>query len=305
MQAICSDFNVFSRPTSPSLVRLQNRWSGSKSEWAGLSLVRVSGSGSGSGFGLVRVSGSESEWRAFPWFGFGIGNRRGRELDGLGGAPPRSGDGFVIERASSGRAKCRACSQAIAKGEERFGEALPNAYGEGESLFWFHLRCAACCRPESLLTALDQGQGPAAPAEAEELRALARGRRGAAAFEQNFAGGAGFVGSRALPVLSGIDRAGAWRLALQMFEEGRSIRSGRFTRAARYIISARSRRSNGSRCRAISWTRTSWPRSWRTCATARHGRSNPDWRRPQAWNRRSSRRERVHDGRERARHRLA
>src|SRR6478609_5830487 len=78
----------------------------------------------------------------------------------------------VIERASSGRAKCRACGQAIAKGEERFGEALPNAYGEGESLFWFHLRCAACSRPESLLSALEQGQ--AAPAESEALQALAR-----------------------------------------------------------------------------------------------------------------------------------
>src|SRR6185369_2273099 len=78
----------------------------------------------------------------------------------------------VIERATSGRAKCRACGQAIAKGEERFGEALPNAYGEGESLFWFHLRCAACSRPESLLAVLDQGQ--AASEGVPALIALAR-----------------------------------------------------------------------------------------------------------------------------------
>ncbi|MET0792891.1 MAG: hypothetical protein ABW061_15325, partial [Polyangiaceae bacterium] len=78
----------------------------------------------------------------------------------------------VIERATTGRAKCRACSQPIAKGDERFGEALPNAYGEGESLFWFHLRCAACSRPDSLLPVLAESQ--AAPAEREALAALAR-----------------------------------------------------------------------------------------------------------------------------------
>ncbi|HEY3236720.1 MAG TPA: PARP-type zinc finger-containing protein, partial [Polyangiaceae bacterium] len=86
----------------------------------------------------------------------------------------------VIERASSGRAKCRVCGQAIAKGEERLGEALPNAYGEGESLFWFHLGCAACCRPESFLGVLEQqadagSAGSAMPAMSAELVALAQG----------------------------------------------------------------------------------------------------------------------------------
>ena len=38
----------------------------------------------------------------------------------------------VIEHASSGRAKCRSCDQPIAKGELRFGERQPNAFGEGE-----------------------------------------------------------------------------------------------------------------------------------------------------------------------------
>src|SRR4051812_3636082 len=78
----------------------------------------------------------------------------------------------VIERATTGRAKCRACGQAIAKGQERFGEALPNSYGEGEALFWFHLRCAACSRPESLEPVLDQSQ--ALPEEREALAALVR-----------------------------------------------------------------------------------------------------------------------------------
>jgi len=59
-----------------------------------------------------------------------------------------------IERAASGRAKCRVCTQAIPRGELRFGEALPNAYGEGETSFWFHLACAACARPEPFLEVL-------------------------------------------------------------------------------------------------------------------------------------------------------
>ena len=125
----------------------------------------------------------------------------------------------VIERASTGRAKCRACGQAIAKGDERFGEALPNAYGEGEALFWFHLGCGARARPESLLPVLEQSR--AEPAQREQLEALAQG---------------GVLHPR-LCRISKVERAssgrarcrhcrelieqGAWRIALQMFEEGR------------------------------------------------------------------------------------
>ena len=69
----------------------------------------------------------------------------------------------MIEPASSGRAKCRSCDQAIAKGELRFGERQPNAFGEGEMTLWFHLPCAAYSRPEPFLEA----QG-AAPADAGE-----------------------------------------------------------------------------------------------------------------------------------------
>jgi hypothetical protein len=125
----------------------------------------------------------------------------------------------VIERATSGRAKCRACGQAIAKGEERFGEALPNAYAEGESLFWFHLRCAACSRPDPLLAVLEQGE--AAPAAASELMEVAR--EGVAHPRLSRI-------SRAEQASSGRARCrhcrelieqGDWRLALQMFEEGR------------------------------------------------------------------------------------
>lgn len=65
--------------------------------------------------------------------------------------------GHVIEPASSGRAKCRGCGAAIAKGELRFGERLPNPYGDGdgEMTLWFHLVCAAYKRPASFREVLD------------------------------------------------------------------------------------------------------------------------------------------------------
>ncbi|MES1177677.1 MAG: hypothetical protein ABUL62_25355 [Myxococcales bacterium] len=125
----------------------------------------------------------------------------------------------VIERATTGRAKCRACSQSIAKGDERFGEALPNAYGEGDSLFWFHLRCAACSRPELLLPVLEQSQ--ASPEEREGLAALAQEGIAQprlcriAKAERASSGRARCRHCREL-----IEQ-GAWRISLQMFEEGR------------------------------------------------------------------------------------
>jgi hypothetical protein len=60
----------------------------------------------------------------------------------------------VFEPAASGRSKCRGCKQALAKGELRFGEALPNPFGEGEVTHWFHPKCAAYKRPDALLEAL-------------------------------------------------------------------------------------------------------------------------------------------------------
>jgi len=128
----------------------------------------------------------------------------------------------VIERASSGRAKCRACGLAIAKGEERFGEALPNAYGEGESLFWFHLRCAACCRPEPLLAVLETGQ--AAPAESTEssaLEALAREGVAQPRLSRILRAERASSGRARCRHCRELIEQGAWRLALQIFEEGR------------------------------------------------------------------------------------
>jgi len=54
----------------------------------------------------------------------------------------------VIEAASSGRAKCKACQQKIEKGALRFGAKVPNPFGDGEATHYYHLVCAADRRPE-------------------------------------------------------------------------------------------------------------------------------------------------------------
>jgi len=60
----------------------------------------------------------------------------------------------LFEPATTGRSKCRGCAQAIPRGELRFGERVPNSFGEGEATLWFHPLCAAYKRPEALLEAL-------------------------------------------------------------------------------------------------------------------------------------------------------
>ena len=124
-----------------------------------------------------------------------------------------------IQASPTGRAKCRGCGNAIAKGELRFGETGPNSFGEGEATSWFHLACAALMRPEKL--------EPVLAATAEELpeRAwlvetvrfglehprlprLVRGERASS----------GRAHCRSCRELIA---KGEWRFALQMFEEGR------------------------------------------------------------------------------------
>jgi len=124
-----------------------------------------------------------------------------------------------IQPAPTGRAKCKGCGNAIAKGELRFGETGPNSYGEGEATSWFHLACAALMRPEKALPLLE-----AESAELPEREWLLRMARGG-------------VEHARLPRLVRAERAssgratcrscreliakGDWRLALSMFEEGR------------------------------------------------------------------------------------
>jgi poly [ADP-ribose] polymerase len=67
----------------------------------------------------------------------------------------------TIEIAKSGRAGCRSCRQPIAKGELRFGEETPNAFGEpGDTSYrWHHMKCAATKLPDELRQALPSFTG--------------------------------------------------------------------------------------------------------------------------------------------------
>ncbi len=50
----------------------------------------------------------------------------------------------VIERAKSGRAKCRKCREKIEKDVFRFGHEVESQFGdEGFATQWYHLECAA------------------------------------------------------------------------------------------------------------------------------------------------------------------
>ena len=133
----------------------------------------------------------------------------------------------LIERASTGRAKCRGCGEKIAAKELRFGEQLPNPFAEGEDALmthWFHLACAAFRRPEAFL------EGIATCSDAIENRA-------ALAHEAALG-----VTHHRLPRVSTAERAptgrancracktliekDSWRIALVYYEDGRFVPSG-------------------------------------------------------------------------------
>jgi len=79
----------------------------------------------------------------------------------------------VIETAPTGRAKCRGCGAKIDAGALRFGEALPNPFGEGDTTHWFHLDCGAFKRPEPFLEALGAREEPLDGKEGLEAAARA------------------------------------------------------------------------------------------------------------------------------------
>ncbi len=88
----------------------------------------------------------------------------------------------VLEIAANGRARCRACGQALVKGEWRLGERAHNPFGEGETTYWFHVSCAAVRRPEVLLAALPEHELPAAVAPWLDAARFGKDHRRAARF---------------------------------------------------------------------------------------------------------------------------
>jgi hypothetical protein len=130
----------------------------------------------------------------------------------------------TFETAPTGRAKCRGCNALIAKGELRFGERVPNPYGDGEATLWFHPICGMYKRPEAFLDAL--GTNDVTLPDRDRLEREAREG----------------IAHRRLPRIDGAERApsgrahcrscrevitkGEWRFSLVYFEEGRFQPSG-------------------------------------------------------------------------------
>jgi hypothetical protein len=130
----------------------------------------------------------------------------------------------LFEPAATGRSKCRGCTRPIQRGELRFGERVPNAFGEGETTLWFHPLCAAYKRPQSLLEAF-AGTGDRVP-DREELERVALGS----------------VAQERLQRIDGAERSpsgqarcrschepierGSWRVRLVFYNEGRFAPGG-------------------------------------------------------------------------------
>src|SRR5215510_735764 len=91
----------------------------------------------------------------------------------------------VIEEAKSGRASCRTCRKAIAKGELRLGVETQTQFSDTPSLQWHHLLCAAGKLPAELKVALDEYPGQV-PNRAELDAALADAAKKAAAKPAGF-----------------------------------------------------------------------------------------------------------------------
>ena len=130
----------------------------------------------------------------------------------------------TFEPAASGRAKCRGCGRAIARGEMRFGERLPNPFAEGEMTVWFHPLCAAYKRPEPVLQTL--GETSVDVPDREVLERAARSS----------------LAQRRLPRIDGAEKApggqarcrhchepiarGTWRIRLVFYQDGRFAPGG-------------------------------------------------------------------------------
>ena len=91
----------------------------------------------------------------------------------------------VIEEAKSGRASCRTCRKAIAKGELRLGVETQTQFSDTPSMQWHHLLCAATKLPDELKAALAEYPGDI-PNRAEIDAALADSTKKAAAKPAGF-----------------------------------------------------------------------------------------------------------------------
>lgn len=125
----------------------------------------------------------------------------------------------LFEPATTGRSKCRGCAQPIQRGELRFGERAPNAFGEGDTTLWFHPLCAAYKRPEPLLETLAETAADVPDRQTLERAAqasLAHKRLQRIDAAERSPTGQAMCRSCHEPVTKG-----SWRIRVVFYEEGR------------------------------------------------------------------------------------
>jgi hypothetical protein len=128
----------------------------------------------------------------------------------------------LFEPAASGRSKCRGCAQPIQRGELRFGERVPNPFGEGDATLWFHPLCAAYKRPQPLLEALPGTTVPDREVlERAALRSLAHERLQRIDAAERSPSGQAKCRSCHEPIARG-----TWRIRVVFYEEGRFAAGG-------------------------------------------------------------------------------
>ena len=132
----------------------------------------------------------------------------------------------VFAPAPTGRAKCRGCGRALAKGELRFGERVPNPFGEdgAETTHWYHVACAALTRPEAFRHALPEAT------ESIDDRAMLEREAGLGAAHERLprarAAERAPTGRATCRACRELIPKNAWRLALAYYEDGRFAPSG-------------------------------------------------------------------------------
>ena len=132
----------------------------------------------------------------------------------------------TVAAATTGRSKCRACGAAIAKGELRFGERLPNPFGEegSETTHYYHLRCGAYRRPESFAEVLGS-HAEDLPEPTALAEAVAFGLSHKRVQRINTVERASSGRARCRHCREAIQKAN-WRIGLVFFEEGMANSAG-------------------------------------------------------------------------------
>jgi hypothetical protein len=106
----------------------------------------------------------------------------------------------------------------------RFGERVPNAFGEGEATLWFHPLCAAYKRPDALLEAL-AGTPDGVP-DREGLETAARKSSAHARAQRVDGAERSPTGQAKCRHCHDPIAKGSWRIRVVFYEEGRFAPGG-------------------------------------------------------------------------------